>query len=350
MEFDPSQFCMAGISHQTASLSDRHRYALNGDEKLKVYEAMHIRGASVCIVLSTCNRTEIYTDSLYIDDVLSIWSVIRGLRTKDLDRIQRLHGFAAVKHLFSVAGGIDSQIPGDLQIIQQVKDAFIEAKEKTLACGLLEKLINQAVHCSKRIKSETKLSTGISSVASAVTMLVRKYFQPHHRIVILGTGKRGKISCRNLIKAIPGDAITLINRTDAKAADLANELGVKTSLYEHRNVAIGQADIVIVATSAPSPIIIADQIREHKSRLIVDLTVPSAIDNEIADVPGIRLTNLDALSQIVSGHLGVRTAEILKAKTIVEDELRACITWWHRRAAFIRNAPQIISHTHRKYA
>ncbi len=340
-EFDPLRLAVVGISHREATLAIREKFVLNTESRHRLYPVLHHAGLPFCMILSTCNRTEIYTDVAHIEAAVEFWFYENSIPSDAQNLLFNLNGHRAVKHLFSVVSGTESQIPGDMQITQQVIQAFEEARNASLAHGLFEKLINQALYCGKRVKSETKLSSGISSVPSAVTMLVRKYLQPHDRVVILGVGNVGKISCRNLIKTIPAEHITVINRTENKSVELAQALGVNTVPYEAKDEAIINADILIVSTSAHAPVITKDLLTSGRRKIILDLSMPSGVAPDVASVNGVTVLNLDSISRLLESHIGEREAELTNAADIISNEIQSSDQWWRRRAVYLRNAPHI---------
>jgi glutamyl-tRNA reductase len=239
----------------------------------------------------------------------------------------------AISHLFRVGAGLDSQILGDFEIISQLKTAFYQAREKGLANAFLERLVNSVIQASKRIKNETGISSGATSVAFAAVqyLLARVPNIEKRRILLYGTGKIGRNTCENLVKHTRNPQITLINRTRDKADAIGGKFQLKVRPYEELHQAIKQADILIVATGAISPTVSPDMIPPGSQRWILDLSIPMNVGPGIGEMPGVTLVHLDQLSKVTDSTLEARKQYIPQAEAILEEVCTEFNQWLESR-------------------
>jgi glutamyl-tRNA reductase len=186
---------------------------------------------------------------------------------------------------------------------------------------------------SKTIKNQTQLSGGTVSVSFAAAQYIKKQVQhiSDKNILLVGTGKIGSITCKNLIDYLGTKNITLINRSPEKAIELANELGLKTADINDLDKEINNADIVLVATNAEKPIVLASQIRSIEPKLIIDLSIPCNVEESVRDLPTVSLVNIDELSTLKDKTLKKREAEVPKAKAIIAASMQEFIEWYEMR-------------------
>ena len=186
---------------------------------------------------------------------------------------------------------------------------------------------------SKTIKNQTELSGGTVSVSFSAVQYIRQNVPDlaNKSILLSGIGKIGRNTCKNLVDYLPVNNITLINRTDEKAKHLAQELGLKSAPYSHLSEEVKKADIIIVATNAPAPTILAKDIKGHGKKLLIDLSIPYNVELEANDLPGIVLVNVDELSKLKDKTLHKRKAEVPKAKKIIAEHISDFIEWHEMR-------------------
>jgi glutamyl-tRNA reductase len=239
-------------------------------------------------------------------------------------------GEEAIEHLFNVASGLDSQILGDYEIVGQIKQATKFAKEHGFIGAFLERMVNTVLQSSKAVKGQTALSGGTVSVSfAAIQFLMEHVTNPSEKkIVLLGTGKIGRNTCKNLVDYLHTTNITLINRTPEKAIELAGELGVKNASFEDAHKYIAEADIVIVATNAEQPVIMKADLVKSNPKILIDLSIPNNIDPLAKELAHITLVNVDDLSKINDATLQKRMAEVPKAKAIIAEHINE-FTEWH---------------------
>jgi glutamyl-tRNA reductase len=235
----------------------------------------------------------------------------------------------AVMHLFKVSAGLDSQIIGDYEILMQLKKATKFAREKGLLGTLLDRLVNFALQASKKIKSETRLSTGTVSVAYAAIEVIRERVAAiaHKNILIVGAGKFGCNVAKNINAYFPGATIRITNRTHQKAQAFAQEYGLECVPYERLSTVADASDVLIASTTAESFNIIPSFFSAQKPRLLLDLSVPKSIDPAVKSLPDITLMDVDEISAILDGTFAMRKAEVPKALAIIQETLGEFVEW-----------------------
>jgi len=235
--------------------------------------------------------------------------------------------------MFRVGTGLDSQILGDFEIISQLKIAFNESKSNGLVNSFMERLINSVIQASKKIKTETEISSGATSVSFASVQYIIKNVADiaHKNILLFGAGKIGRNTCENLVKHTKHEQITLINRTKDKAEKLARKLDVIVKDYSDLQLELQNADIVVVATGAQNPTIDKAILNLKKPLLILDLSIPKNVHENVTDVEGVTLIHLDHLSQITDETLEKRKQHIPQAEIIIEEIKEEFMAWTKNR-------------------
>jgi len=229
------------------------------------------------------------------------------------------NGESALDHLYKVSAGLDSQIIGDYEILGQLKQAMDLSASYDLAGPIMNRTINFAFQASKRIKTETALSSGTVSVSYAAIELLQKLPSiADKKILVIGAGKFGGNVCRNLKEYLPSTSITLANRTNETAINLAGKTGVSYLPYELLTDGIDHADIVIVCTNAQEPTLLPEHFRSSDEKLILDLSVPANVHTSIKNFEHIRVIDVDEISTtILDQTLAKRKAEIPQAEKII---------------------------------
>ena len=331
---DISKFWVAGISYKKADAATRGQFAIQNDRHALLLEKALGNSLDEVFVLSTCNRTEIYG---FADSVSQLIDLLcdqtGGSKETFLSSAYIKNGHEAITHLFNVSAGLDSQILGDYEIIGQIKAAAKFAKKHGCINVMLERLINTVLQSSKAIKNQTELSGGTVSVSFAAIQYIRDHVRAiaDKKILLLGTGKIGKSTSKNLVHYLKTKNITLINRTEEKAAELANELGLKHAPISELQKHISGSDIVFVATDAAEPTILLSHLEERSDKLILDLSVPFNVEEAIQHLPYITLINVDELSKMRDETLAKREADVPKAKAIIAEHIAEFIEWHEHR-------------------
>ncbi|HWB91901.1 MAG TPA: glutamyl-tRNA reductase, partial [Puia sp.] len=331
---DISRFYIVGINYKKTDAAIRGQFAISNEQYAKLLSLAPGHNVSELFVLSTCNRTEIYG---FADNARQLAGLLcsetTGNREAFMDMAYIKRGAEAIEHLFLVSAGIDSQILGDYEIVGQIKQAVKFAKENNFIGPFLERLVNSVLQCSKAIKNQTELSGGTVSVSFAAIQLIRERFVDlaGKKILLIGIGKIGRNTCRNMVDYLGTQNITLMNRTEKRAAELAAETGVGYAPLEQLAEHAGSADIILVATNAEQPTLLRRHLDGRRPKLIVDLSIPCNVEKTAADAPGITLVNVDELSKIKDETLQKREAEVPKAKAIIAEHIAELMEWYAMR-------------------
>ncbi len=323
---------LIGISHKTAPVDIRECVAFSAEEQKEairiLLEEFDIEG---CMILSTCNRTEIYfCGDGYKSSIPGIRSRLDVLKStsyfQDDNLTYIISGEELVTHFFKVASGLDSMIIGEPQITGQVKQAYEVARELNSTNTLLNKLYNYALQTEKKVRTDTYLTDGAVSVSFAGVELARKIFTRLEKknVLLIGAGETAELAALHFReKGI--HTLHIANRTESKARELAEKLNGIPFPMEDLEAAFTNIDIVISATASTSFVIsepFAHKIirgRHLKPLFLIDLAVPRDIDPDIDKLDGVYLYNLDDLQDIVQSNLEKRKAEIPKALKVVEE-------------------------------
>jgi glutamyl-tRNA reductase len=340
------QVLLLGVSHHTASIDLRERLAFPADRLAEAVGMLAQRpGVGEVVLLSTCNRSEIYTtcqDPAQARDSLARFLIeYHGVPAELVEpHLYVQHGDQAVRQLFRVAAGLDSLVVGEPQILGQVKHAYTVATEQHCTGALLNRLFHHAFTVGKRVRAETGLADGAVSVSYAALGLARKICGEIKGLtaLVLGAGDMAALTARHL-KAQEPKALLISSRTAAHAVELANEVGGRAIPWDETDGALAAADIVVSATGATKPIVTRERVRRAmKTRptrqlFIIDIAVPRDVEAEAGEIEQVLVYNIDDLQSIVSENLSKRAAEMARAETIVRDEIEAFMTWARSRTA-----------------
>jgi len=334
---DISQFFIAGINYKKTDASIRGQFAIGNEQYGKILALAPAYGLRELFILSTCNRTEIYglaEDASQLIDLLCTQTA--GSRETFTGLAYCKNGLDAMEHLFQVASGLDSQILGDYEIVGQLKQAVKFAKEKgekSYVGAFLERLVNCVLQSSKTVKNQTALSGGTVSVSFTAVQYIREKIRDisGKKILLIGTGKIGRNTCRNLVDYLGTSNITLINRTEERALELAGEVGVHFAPLEDLALHAGSADIILVATNAEQPTLLRSHLENKGNKLIIDLSIPCNVEAEAAILPYISLVNVDELSRLKDETLQKREAEVPRARIIIAGYIAEFLEWQEMR-------------------
>ena len=329
-----TSFYVIGISHKKADAKLRGDFSLSPTKKAALLDQAKAKRIESIVATSTCNRTEVYGFVQHPSELIDLLCENTSGTAEIFNSVAyTLKDNAAVEHMFRVGAGLDSQILGDFEIISQLKSSARVSKKYNLLDAYLERLINSVIQASKRIKTETKLSTGATSVSFASVQYILNSIKNVNskNILLFGTGKIGRNTCENLIKHTKNDHITLINRTRKRAEKIAGKFKVLVKDYSQLQEEIEKADILIVATSAQNPTIDKQIIQNKKELLILDLSIPKNVDENVRSLPNVSLTHLDELSNITDETLEKRKEFIPVAEAIIEDIKSEFLEWLEHR-------------------
>jgi glutamyl-tRNA reductase len=329
-----SNFYVAGISYKKIEAETRGQFAISNDQYLSLFNHAGEFDIHEFFVLSTCNRTEIYGFADEAEQLVNLLcSETAGNADNFLDTAYIKCGEDAIKHLFAVGAGLDSQILGDYEIIGQIKSAVRISKENGCIGAFVERLVNAVLQSSKAIKNQTALSGGTVSVSFAAVQYIRDHVADisDKKILLIGTGKIGRSTCKNLVDYLNTNNITLINRTPDKAKELANELRVNHAGTDQLEQLVRESDIILVATNAEEPVVFANYFSETDHKLLIDLSVPFNVEKSAALLPHIQLINVDELSKLKDETLARRQAEVPKAMRILSEYITEFLDWYEMR-------------------
>lgn len=327
-------FYTIGLSYKKADAEIRGHFSLSEEAKKNLLSQAKAEGIDGLIVTSTCNRTEIYGFAQHPFQLIKLLCEHTHGTVEEFEKVAYVYkNKEAISHMFRVGTGLDSQILGDFEIISQLKIAFLQSREAGVANPFLERLINAVIQASKRIKNETQISSGATSVSFASVQYILKNFEnpAEKNILLFGTGKIGRNTCENLVKHTKNDHITLINRTKDKAERIAGKFNLTVKDYVDLQAEIRQADILIVATGAQNPTITKELIYNKKDLLILDLSIPKNVADDVMELPGVTLIHLDHLSQMTDETLERRKQSIPQAKEIIKEIESEFIQWLETR-------------------
>jgi len=312
-----------GVSHHHAPLEVRERLYLQDGQASELAEAL-----GEAVVLSTCNRTEIYLVGADPERAREQLEERSGLELEGV--LARWDDGEAVSHLFRVASGLDSLVPGESQILGQVRDAYESARTRGATGALLNRLFEDALHAGKRVRTEAKLHELPESVAaSAVELGVRELGGAEgKRALLFGAGKMSELAARDLRER--GAEVVISSRTLESAQDLAGRVGGSAAVFDAVAVELPEADLVISATRCPYPILHAEAVRPREKPLVlVDVAVPRDLDPAIGELEGCTLFDIDALGEGLVG----REEDVREAEAIVAEEAARFAEWRRSRDA-----------------
>jgi glutamyl-tRNA reductase len=324
-----------GLNHVTAPLALRETTAVAPGEAPQILRRLRKRWPTAeFLLLNTCNRTELYAlRPLHArpreEELREAFASNTTEKTAELDDALYVHaGIDAVRHLFSVASGLDSLVPGESQIVSQIKDALATAMETGAADTNFASLVSDALATARRVRRETPIARGKVSVASAAFEAVRDVFPSlaDRCVLAIGGGKMTELLLRLLAKENPAH-LFIANRSFTRAAELAADFNAQAVPFDNLQPVLGKADVVLTCTASPKPILTSGMLararndRNDAPLLIMDLAVPRDVDPRAADLPGVRLGNIDDLSAVVDRTVAQRSQHVDAAMQIVSEQI-----------------------------
>ena len=350
------QLLLVGVSHRTAPVELRERldFSTRGVDRALTALAESATHHEATIV-STCNRVELYVSCEEIDPARAaihrFLSEFHGIPTEQIaPHLYAKTGHDAVTHLFRVASGLDSLVMGEPQVLGQVKDAFGVASKMGCTGPLLNKLFHTAFAAGKRVRSETALSEGPVSVSYAAVALARKIFGnlKGRTVLVVGAGEMGKLTAIHMQAQGIGRLI-ITSRTASHADALAQSIGGTAMPWDSLHSALSEADILITATGASTPIIsrplVAQTMKARRQRplFIIDIAVPRDVEAAAGELEEVFLYNIDDLQAVVQENLSKRGNETTEAEKIVSQEANRFLGWLNSRGA----VPTVVALRHR---
>lgn len=330
---------VAGLSYKTAPVEIRERLAV-APSRLQCHGCrLRLKGLAELVLVSTCNRVEVYGVSPWIKG--NLHSLFQVLSNSDFDFAPHLYvheGAAAVRHLFQVASGLDSMVVGETEITGQIKQAYLAAQSLRFTGPVTNRWFQTALQVAKRIRTETQIGRGATSVGSVAVELAERIFDGHladRTVMILGAGKMGEACVKHLAKK-GAKSVLVVNRSYERAASLAQEFGGEAFAFENRDAAYERADIVVSSTGAAHTVLHRDEVarlmqaRNGRPLFLVDIAVPRDIDAEVGTLDNVFLYDVDDLQSIVRENVKFRRQELTVCEQLIEKEAGALIRRFDR--------------------
>jgi len=332
-----NDFTLIGINHWDAPVEIREKFSLDESRKRLFLDAARREGIQSIFIVSTCNRTEVIASGASAQELIRL---LTNYSDGNLDEFHKygfeIDGYRAVEHIFRVATGLDSQILGDLQIVKQVKEGYELASKEGVVSGEMHRLMQHVFRAHKRSRNETSLGHGAATVAYAAVKFAAQTFESlaNKNILLVGTGKIGKVTCKNLIN-LGASKLTLINRTRNRAEFVADRFNLEVADMDRLPEQIAEADLVIVATGSSEPVIRPEHMRPSmenpKFKVMLDLSVPRNIDPNVARLDFVDVANMDMLGDVTDEAYRKREEEVPLVKKIIEQELSDYQLWMNEQ-------------------
>ncbi len=329
-----SSFYTIGLNYKKADAELRGRFSMEDKQMASLLNDAKTQGIDGLLVTSTCNRTELHGFAEHPFQLIKLLCEHTQGTVEEFQEVAYVYkNNDAISHLFKVGTGLDSQILGDFEIISQLKQSFNRSKKLDLANPFIERLCNSVIQASKRIKNETEISSGATSVAFASVQYIMKHVPEISKknILLFGTGKIGRNTCENLIKQTQNPHITLVNRTRDKAEQVAGKFNLTVKDFGDLQTEIRRTDVLVVATGAQSPTISKELIHTKKPLLILDLSIPKNVSANVSELNNVTVIHLDHLSQMTDETLERRKQFIPHAERIIEEIKSEFIQWLETR-------------------
>ncbi|MBT8317441.1 MAG: glutamyl-tRNA reductase [Lutibacter sp.] len=326
-----TKFYNVGLSYKKADAKVRGAFSITKENQKLLLEEAKSKGIEGVFVLSTCNRTEITGFAKHPFELITLLVQYSNGTVEDFINVSNVYkNKDAVKHLFYIATGLESQILGDYEIVGQLKEAFRLAKEVGTTNAYIERLMNLVLQASKDVKNNTKLSSGTTSVSYAAIQYLLENVEGYDKknILIYGLGDIGKNTCKNVLEYTSNKMISLVNRTKETAISFKDSHPEVTVVdYQDLTSKIEESDILIVSTGAVVPTVTKSDVANNKKLLILDLSMPENVDASVQEIEGVTLINVDELSRITDKTLETRKNEIPEAEKIINKYKQEFNEW-----------------------
>ena len=328
-------FYNIGVSYKKADANTRGKFSLSKENQIALLQLAKEKDFKGVFILSTCNRTEISGFAERPCQLIELLCEFSEGTIQEFAKVSNVYkNQEAIQQLFRIGTGLESQILGDYEIVGQLRQSFKLAKSLKTTNAYLERLLNSVLQASKRVKNETKLSSGTTSVSYAAVQYIIKNLPDYNskNILVFGLGKMGKHTCKNLAEYTQNKTVCLINRTEEKTVEFVREhSSIRKSVIENLSEEVKKADVLIVSTGADKPTITKQHIAENKELLILDLSMPENVAKDVTDFNNISLVNVDELSKITDETLAVRQEEVPLAEAIIATHKAEFNDWLNHR-------------------
>jgi len=331
---------LIGLNHKSAPIEIREKFVFCEEDVRRFVPQLKAMGVHGAVVVSTCNRTEIYfemEEKSLSSDLDMIGDTLINYRKVGSDvkiHFYQMKNDDAVRHLFRVVSGLDSMALGEYQIVSQIKDAFNISKQNEFCSSVLFKLFNDALKTGKQVRTDTALNKGAVSVSYAGVELAGKKLQnlSSHAVLLVGAGQTSELTLLNLIKK-ECNQFTVVNRTQEKACELAEKYQCKVGDFEQLGELLLKNDIVISSTASKKALFTEEMVRKameernNQPLLFIDLSVPRNVAREVGDIEYVHVYDIDALNEVIGDNLDMRKGEIRHAEFIIEVAVSEFSRW-----------------------
>lgn len=327
-------YCL-GLNHTTTPIELREQFSLSEDairSALARLACGHLdTSIAELVILSTCNRIELYAASSHtvLTELEAFLSDASGVPVKEFHaHAYQYEDLDVAHHLFEVAAGLDSLVIGEPQILGQIVRALELSRGQNMAGPVVNRLFQSALHAGKRARTETGISRNPASVSSLAASLAERAVHPiaEAQVVILGAGEMAELAVEALRKR-GAQKILVVNRTLERAHIIADRWGAQITTFENLNSALHSADILISSTGAPHTILSAEMVKQamqarvQRPLVLIDIAVPRDIDPDAANIPHVKLYDIDSLNEKLEGALAERMAEVPQVRSILDEEI-----------------------------
>lgn len=336
---------LLGLNHKSAPIEVREKFVFCEEDIRRFIPLLKLNGVTGGVVLSTCNRTELYYElnelmvPLKAVDIENLLLNFRKMDREVLKHFYHLENEAVASHLFRVGSGLDSMALGEYQVVGQIKDAIMISKSnKLISCGL-SKLFDDALKVGKQVRTETALNRGAVSISYAGVELASKklHHLSSHPVLLVGAGQTSELTLQNLVKKSCSN-FTIVNRTKEKAEELACKYHAQVADFDNLPELLLTHDIIITSTASKKPLFghgaVEDAMsrREGKSLFFIDLSVPRNVAEEVASIEHVHVYDVDALKHVIENNLEKRKGEIFLAEQMIETAVAEFMKWFNIRA------------------
>lgn len=328
-------FYNIGVSYKKADAKTRGKFSLSKESQVALLELAKEKSFTGVFVLSTCNRTEISGFAERPCQLIELLCEFSEGTIQEFSKISFVYkNQEAIDHLFRIGTGIESQILGDYEIVGQLRQSFKIAKKVGTTNAYSERLVNSVLQASKKVKNETKISSGTTSVSYAAVQYLINNLPDYNskNILVFGLGKMGKHTCKNLAEYTQNKQVSLINRTEEKASEFVKEhASIRKSVIENLSEEIANSDVLIVSTGAENPTVTLNHVAKDKKLLILDLSMPENVDKKVGELENVTIINVDELSKITDETLSIRQQEIPLVEAIIHTHKQEFNNWLNIR-------------------
>ncbi len=336
---------LLGLNHKSAPIEVRERFVFCEEDIKRFVPLLKLNGISGAIVLSTCNRTEIYYEMNEILVQLSATDIENLLfNFRKMDKEVRKYFYhkensAVVDHLFHVGSGLDSMALGEYQIVGQIKTAVQISKTNKLISCTLGRLFDDALKAGKQVRTETLLNKGAVSISYAGVELASKklHHLSTHPVLLVGAGQTSELTLQNLVKK-SCSLFTIVNRTKEKAEELAVKYHASVAEIEQLDELLLVNDIIITSTASKKPLFTVELVkeamakREGKPLFFIDLSVPRNVAMEVGNLEHVHVYDIDGLNLVIENNLEKRKGEIFMAEEMIAESVSEFMKWFNIRA------------------